>query len=320
MSSTTADAVRAGARQRMRKFRAIMRSEKEALKMQIRQLEDTLRHMHKPNSASVLRHDDNSSMAALHARVATQTNLIRLLQEWVTSQQPQPGLPGRSTWLQATLLADPTARRHGFHWLSEKVYHTALHALPQHPFGSHVVDAMQLTIHKHEDDEIESIPALEVHMQFTVFGSLVQVAATIWHILMGSNTEVVEVVQNHLVYALTWTPSTGVSTRTLYCMFQSPDRIVLTYVMVAADECFPMALHELRSHGYGWTVLERVTNSITLVRSANMQFSPLTAHGTDATLPPTASMRDKIGLREAYIQQIQGRMAQSQAYITQSFQ
>ncbi|KAF0703303.1 Aste57867_7661 [Aphanomyces stellatus] len=80
-----------------------------------------------------------------------------------------------------------------------------------------------------------------------------------------------------------------------------------TYTFVPNDEQLPNSEWHLQQHGFGWSIIERVTNSITLVRYKKFIYTPVTTSGL-ASLDDIGQM---FGLsakenqsHELYVQQI----------------
>ncbi|CAK4085971.1 unnamed protein product [Aphanomyces euteiches] len=63
-------------------------------------------------------------------------------------------------------------------------------------------------------------------------------------------------------------------------MFIEDDRIVLTLTKIA-HELFPIPPGQARTHGYGWLVFERVTDTIIRVRHSDLHLAPMTSHGVE---------------------------------------
>ncbi|KAF0719812.1 Aste57867_779 [Aphanomyces stellatus] len=278
---------------------------------------------------------------SLKDQVATQAKLVHVLSAWVASHNPSQGLATQPAWTESTLLADPVARRQGLEWLSQKVYHAATQAFPLHPCRDAFQDAIAVRMHQDESDV--HIAAFEISVQYhTVFATLSHVARSMWTFMTGTSfatsktvaCDDVERAHDGLLYSYAKNDRAGTSIRRIMAMYEEDDRVVLTACKVAEDERFPLPPCEIRNHGFGWLVLfcgiyclfsmlteylfssvmmvlQRVTDSITLVRATDMQFAPLTVHGK-ATLEDIGRLYgrpmppDGIQHREAFIEQVGG--------------
>ncbi|RHY29134.1 hypothetical protein DYB25_013349 [Aphanomyces astaci] len=79
-------------------------------------------------------------------------------------------MKAQTSWLQARLVVDPVAMRHGYEWLSDRIYHAAATAKKFHRPQPSVIDAAGLTLHTWEadDDRTVTIAAMETHSQHTI--------------------------------------------------------------------------------------------------------------------------------------------------------
>ncbi|RHY45999.1 hypothetical protein DYB30_007408 [Aphanomyces astaci] len=95
---------------------------------------------------------------------------------------------------------------------------------------------------------------------------------------------VVASVHERLVYYTHYNYRLGTTSLTISGRFQHGSRVVVAHMLVAHDECLPLAPGDLRPYGFGWTVYEPVSHGITLVRYSMLQCTPLTSQGTVMTL------------------------------------
>ncbi|KAF0716899.1 Aste57867_2602 [Aphanomyces stellatus] len=298
MRRPATDDQRHSARERMRRLRATKKVERGALQDQIRLLETTVARLRLEHRRRGF-HDGDASPRhpCLHTQVMRQSKLIQLLQTWVAMQHPPEGLHERPSWLHSTLLADPVARRQGFQWLSDKVFHGATGAPPRRvDFATRLAagDTIGFVLHTtgehswNDPDDDDDVMAMELHVHSIVFAPLAAVAATIWRLLHETSVattllttcKMVEQVHDHLVYHHGVNPRNGMSVRRIMCRYQdTADRTVFTCVKLTHDDCFPLVDDDIRSHGFAWTVIERVTDSITVVRQSYLHFVPVTTAG-----------------------------------------
>ncbi|KAF0714588.1 Aste57867_3800 [Aphanomyces stellatus] len=313
---------------RQRRVRVEKKVEQSLLQAEIQHLQEELARMIHPKRGATC--DSSFDRAtdvlvafsrSLRAECATQHQLARALVAWVASHTPQPGLAPRPSWMDSTLLDDPLARRHGYQWLSERVYNNAASVFAQpSSCDSAVEDAIQFVVHTGKDSDGRlSIAAFESQDQHTFFYNYKDVAHALWScieqnsfvemtIVSGSEVRwllVVDTVSDRLVYHCGFNHGTRTNVRRLQCLFESPERIVMAYNFLAHDERFPLAPGELRSPGYGWTIFERVTDSITFVRHATLHYAPLTTTGV-ASLEAIGRLFGQSGVDhcEAYIERI----------------
>ncbi|ETV78051.1 hypothetical protein H257_08264 [Aphanomyces astaci] len=309
---------------RKRRYRAAKRSELKMLEEEVGDLMARLRFMQAkyystalapPQSAPRLRHrllhhpphpvngplslSSNLDVAkavhrhtaVLRAQVVAHRNLVRTMAMWVAS--PPPHLPHclsiASRIHVASLTSDQHERTYALEWLSERVFHSAMAAMPQHPFATNIADSWKLHVHRRHDDTDDdtTIEALESHCQFTVFAALDDVAKARWPTSRSNSLychQVVASVHERLVYFTHYNYRLGTTSLTISGRFQHGSRVVVAHMLVAHDECLPLAPGDLRPYGFGWTVYEPVSHGITLVRYSMLQCTPLTSQSTVMTL------------------------------------
>ncbi|KAF0718809.1 Aste57867_1466 [Aphanomyces stellatus] len=315
----TADDKRHAGCLRQRKHQAAKRVEKETLEAELKLLQEALERLHATSRRRHKEHANPYALAvqvlqkhtrALRNQVDGQATLASILSMWVQSMHPPAGLnTPRTAFLKATLLAEPTARRHGYEWLSQRVYHTAVAASP---FGSHVADAGFMRLHTRDDvREGLTVAGIEAHVQMTAFANMHELAQLFWtkslEVMVGA--EVVEVVDNDLVYYHHTNGAKELQMCNVQCYFQRDDRIVLTAMTILNDERYPQG-QVLRTYGCHWMTFDRVADSVTLVRDSNVLYYPIDDQG-HATLP-LARIGHSFGLsdatdiehREVYIERI----------------
>ncbi|KAF0687037.1 Aste57867_21198 [Aphanomyces stellatus] len=333
-AATQTERRRAAALARVRNMRAKEKQEMQRLTREIQVLEATLatlatdasgnRFNRQPCRISpfemaqqVLRKHN----AALHEQVLLQRQLAQLLYIWASAQHPKQELSNQPSWIESTLLAYPVARRQGYQWHSDRLYHNAKQLTPR-PYPSHdqadaMRDAIRFEFHTTEDDVGQKqVGRMACHVQHTVFANYKTVAGFLWGCEKQQSKEketfcnLVELdrVHAHLAYYNGQRQLFGLHVRRIDCLYDDGDRIVLTYCPIAHDECFPRPDGDLLYHGFGWTVLERVTDDITLVRFAAI-YPPLTKQGAAAvSLAETGQLyglsADGVAHREAYIERI----------------
>ncbi|KAF0697108.1 Aste57867_12185 [Aphanomyces stellatus] len=220
----------------------------------------------------------------LRQSVERQALIARLLASWVHSHSGIHGVlsqgplvdvasrrssPGSLCPYAVTLLGHPVARKQGFQWLTEKLYHNAIVAFPQHPLGHRADDDLEVHLRSTTDDvDDTSILGIEMHVKHTFFGHYQTLGNLMWtfgqhhspckRIWCRRTWTMFNTVHSTGVYE-----GTGTNVRRIVREFEDSDRIVLTHALIAQDELFPFAPSELRTHGYVWTVLEKVIDSIT---------------------------------------------------------
>ncbi|KAF0716902.1 Aste57867_2605 [Aphanomyces stellatus] len=305
------DKQRRNASERMRRHRAAKQAEASNLRAEVDCLEArlaTLQLEADVRRRQLKRHAIDGSDQALRDHVMAQTSLAHTLYHWVRSQvaRPQPGLTERPSWREMTLLGDPAARRQGFPWLSDRVYHTAMRTRPaSNPIATSADDAMSFCMHTAtgEDGHVH-VTATELHMHSIVFAPFDVIGDACWHFMAATSfgttstmtCGVVETPDRNLIYDYGVNPRNGSTVRRIMRMYtDDAARIVITYAKVAHDNLFPLHDGELRSHGMGWTIIEPVTDGISVVRHSVSNFVPVTSHGPISlremghlfALPPT---------------------------------
>ncbi|KAF0695915.1 Aste57867_13290 [Aphanomyces stellatus] len=298
---------------RMRKSRAAKKAEMAALEAHVRLLEEKLaqlktssphtrRPFAKPPMSSQLMRvfRDNKE---LWAEVVRQGKVADLLVMWLDSCRPSSPLSPRPAWTESTLLADPATRRQGFQWLSERVYHTAKTASSprrERPFTSTSAEHLvSFEMHTAERDDGVTVAAMENQLQMILFANYKTIAAILWAGLTQNNFDGVAVlppssirekINDNMSYFCGSYDSTGLESCRIMAKFEDENRITITYVMVADDERLPIADNTFRTHGFGWTTLERVTDSITVLHNAVYHLTPLSATRIHASLADIAAI------------------------------
>ncbi|KAF0716901.1 Aste57867_2604 [Aphanomyces stellatus] len=296
---------------RQRKYRASKKSQHERLQAELqslmaqlkrlqsldnhpsnrRRLDETLsrqiRHMPGLGTINTAAHHASK---VLRAQIQRHAHLASLLYAWVAaSQPPQPSLSPQPTWLCSTLLADPIARREGFLWLSDRVYHNAVRGWCPQPPTTLAGDTIDDTIgfQLHEDDNLD-IAAMDLRIQSIVFEPLREIVSAFWTFLHEHSfatlwavaATVVESIDEKVVYHEGVHPHHGTSMRRVMRLYDDEShRAVITYTKVATDERYPLADGDVRAHGSGWTIFERVTDSVTIVRTCLFNLTPVTTRG-----------------------------------------
>ncbi|CAK4753686.1 unnamed protein product [Aphanomyces euteiches] len=162
-----------------------------------------------------------------------------------------------------------------------------------HPFDARQNEAYKFNLHKaYDDNGIETIAAMEIHSQFhIVFATLYDVANSLWDFIIETSyatsalvtCEPVNFFHDRLIYSHGVNDHNSTDLLRIMGMFIEDDRIVLTLTKIAHDELFPIPPGQARTHGYGWLVFERVTDTIIRVRHSDLHLAPMTSHGV-ATL------------------------------------
>ncbi|KAF0687798.1 Aste57867_20501 [Aphanomyces stellatus] len=277
-------------RQRKQRYRAEERREKKAMEWLVWQLEGELERTRATKAASYRQLCVWQDVASdvLHRRcVSTAQNahlrsdvhrlqcILRTLETWVVRSVP-PVLADGQPWLHSTLLADPISRKYGFRWLTDRVFHVGARL-----FSPTVDDGLRVDFQTDKDTlDVLSVQVFGTH---TLFGDFRVAANIIWDAI-GTNVHakldmVVVADADDMVYVREFNPEFGTSYCKLARRYDLPTRVVLAFVDVADDECFPLADHEVRPHGFTLVVLERVTPDITLRYQLSVHYSPLTCRG-----------------------------------------
>ncbi|KAF0719597.1 Aste57867_926 [Aphanomyces stellatus] len=236
--------------------------------------------------------------------------LANLLYYWVASQEPQPDIGCRSSWVEATLVADPVARRQGYAWLSQKAYHTAISAMPY--ICRPATESVESMLHTIDGDDGLNIAAFSIQLNSPVFANYKHTAKVWFEMIQSADADtVVDKVDDKLYFYRGCSSHNGSVTCVVQSVVEEPDRIVMTAVSVMDDEMYPLCTHQVQLHGFHWTVLERVTESITLMRQFMLQCTPVTADGVVSL----AKMGEFVGLstdgiehRETYIERFRNAL------------
>ncbi|KAF0692079.1 hypothetical protein As57867_016726, partial [Aphanomyces stellatus] len=201
-------------------------------------------------------------------------------------------------WLHSTLLADPVARHYGFRWLTDRIFHNALRA--HAVVDPSVQDMMHINLHTNDDGW--DMVGIENFSQTTVLAHFKDVANCMWDIFTATQITDVHLQQkvvqtNDMLYNRVYDRLHDTSVCVLLRRYTMPNRVVFTRLFLRDDECFPLQSHELRPHGFGWTIMEHIADDVTLYRSRLLHHVPVTVQGmiplersaqvfgVDATLP-----------------------------------
>ncbi|KAF0717394.1 Aste57867_2315 [Aphanomyces stellatus] len=293
---------------RLRKFRELKKVERKALEMELAHLEWRLRELqvgHQDSSSPKAHEEGPRQLSAyqlaiailvhhnqtLRSKVDDTKALAQLLANWVATQRLQTSPTMQFTWADTTLMAHPVARRQGFHWLSERLYHAAIRGsegLSRNEFEKFVDDSMQFEMHTAlNDDGNVQITRMDLHCYNLFFESFDTVVITAWkflrHISFGAaslacNVEI-DRVHGKLVYDHNVNPRDRTSLRRILCMFEEPNRVVITLTKLKDDELYAMAPGERRTHGHAWYVIERLTDDMTTVTHSYFNYIPTTIAG-----------------------------------------
>ncbi|KAF0717698.1 Aste57867_2147 [Aphanomyces stellatus] len=277
--------------ERKRRYRADQRRQIELYQDQIVQLQEELSRRLSisqsslPRTQSNLSLDDSSSLVTnrtLRMQVQRHADLLRRLQSWVYSAfQPPPSLTSAlcgpsSPWLHSTLLADPMARRHGMLWLTDRVFHSAV---AQHALDIHVEDILQLEL-LHDDS---ALWGMSTQTQSTYLASLDDVAHALWCVYNGpaAARETLNATTGdaHVTYTRIQNTRLGTHLMVLRRRYNLSRRVVLVHVYLRDDDCVPRTPQEIRPHGFGWCIAEKIASDITLVRHRTVQYAPETTAG-----------------------------------------
>ncbi|RQM21095.1 hypothetical protein B5M09_009841 [Aphanomyces astaci] len=272
---------------RKRKYRAGKRTELIQLETELRTLQDQLAYLTAPRSSSSLFPSTTPPPAiiarryneSLKAQVTLQRRLARTMSLWTATQQPRlvrtdnishvpplglltversQGPIMRSSWMQSTLLANPAARQQGYRWLSDRVLHTSQRH--PHPFGDAVADRVSVVAHRGEDTDGATVAAIEGHYQFTAFGDFRHVSQRLWVAnIAPTAVTVIQMLDDQPIDGLMYYHSTNLVTnvRVIARQYIEASRVVLTYT----------------------TIVEHVTDQVSLVRHSNLQYTPVTSQG-----------------------------------------
>ncbi|KAF0687796.1 Aste57867_20499 [Aphanomyces stellatus] len=218
-------------------------------------------------------------------------DLVMRLKAWVRQSMSRPrSLHSGTPWLHSALLADPTARQYGYQWLTDRIYHAAMAA---HGVDGHVDDVARLQVHRDVDGW--DIVAMESHYQCTFLTPLAELAQVKWvGLTEDAFSDVVHATTVDATPTFLYKYIHDTLLHTNVCWLNrrydvSPDRVVLVSVLLYDDECFPLRGNEQRAHGFSWTILEKITDDITLHRTSILHHAPRTADGS-LSFDETAAM------------------------------
>ncbi|KAF0687799.1 Aste57867_20502 [Aphanomyces stellatus] len=280
------EAVRQYERERKRRYRTEQRGQREILEAEVARLQNQLNHCVVASNEKSFRkrasHMDEARRVstaqntALREQVQRQYELLTTLHNWVSAPTPSVFQAG-SPWLHVSLLANPEARQHGYRWLTDRVFHSTPSAFE---FNGNVDDAARVTVHA--DAQLEII-GMENNYQTTFLANYEQVADCLWDASLqrvAADFAVQTVlVDGGIQYNRMFDRTLGTSFCALTRRYDQPHRSVVVSVLLRDDDCFPLQENEVRSYGFGWTILDKITDDVTLYRSRSMQYAPVTTHG-----------------------------------------
>ncbi|KAF0687803.1 Aste57867_20506 [Aphanomyces stellatus] len=215
----------------------------------------------------------------LRMHVQRQRHLVQLLQDWVTRNTPlESAMKQSSPWLHSTLLAEPSARDRGYRWLTDRIYYSTPLSLS---FSGKVDDAMQLNLVTDGD----SVLGMDTYCQTTTLANFKAVADCIWagynrnDVLLPYHTTTTFIIDESIMYKRFYDSKIGTSLLELIRRYDEPGRVVLVTCWLREDACYPLQASEMRPHGVGWKIFERIASDITLRRERSIQYSPETTDG-----------------------------------------
>ncbi|KAF0687806.1 Aste57867_20509 [Aphanomyces stellatus] len=266
--------VREYERERKRRYRAGLTDELEQLRAKAAFFRDELeRYLHHKTDSLVL--PDVSAIKAienkaLRMQLEQQRRLLQVLQSWV---QPsiQPALGQGNPWLHSTLLADADARQVGYKWLTDRVFHSAVAAHASILSVDDTIGASFIT----GEDEFD-ILGVENTTQHTFFANYEAVAKVVWdeatNITSRPNgTQITFLAGDGSFRYQRIVPRPNINIQMLVRRYDLATRIVLCYVYVRDDECFPLEVDHGRPYGIGWTAIEKIADDVTLCRTRTSQ-------------------------------------------------
>ncbi|KAF0687801.1 Aste57867_20504 [Aphanomyces stellatus] len=265
--------------ERKREYRTKLRTQRDILAAEVTSLEHTLARLSSSTArqpASQKQQRRPATHSDLRKECHRQRELLRKLYLWALYCAPQ--LHPATPWLNSTLLADPTARTYGYQWLTDRVFYSTQAALP---FQGDVGDMARLQLHTDDWDVL----GIETSHQSTLLVDMEDAARCAWerytldeyaHVKQTSSTDRLD---DDIVYKRLHDHALGTSLYGLVRRYTSLTRTVFVVCMLSHDDCFPLAATELRPHGFGWIVMERMADGVTLQRTRMMQFSPITTSG-----------------------------------------
>ncbi|KAF0696318.1 Aste57867_12915 [Aphanomyces stellatus] len=274
---------------RKKRYRVLKKNERCALAESVRRLEAHVAQLTRLRTCSWREASDKlfrerletyGEHTSLRAQLRRQQELLRLVYGWVAPVATS--LEEKRSWSQYTLLAHPVARRYGYTWLSERVYHAArATALPMDPLGGSMADATSV----HMMSDAGRVVGFEMHSQMTLLANFKVVADVLWPLMLQTGRKTnfqakdVEVIDGTTMYQHTESLVLGTSYRVIFRLFVEASRFILTMVYILDDESNPLRANERRVYGYDWAIFERVTDDITLWREARVLYTPMTTEG-----------------------------------------
>ncbi|KAF0687804.1 Aste57867_20507 [Aphanomyces stellatus] len=215
----------------------------------------------------------------LRMSVLQQHRLVQMLQEWVARNTPlESVLKQGRPWLHSTLLAEPGARERGYRWLTDRIYYSTPRGLS---FSGKVDDAIQLNL----VTDGENVLGIDTYCQRTVMTNVQTVADFIWasynrnNVMLPFYTSTTFIVDESIMYKRIYDSKLGTSLLGLIRRYDEPGRVVLVTCWLREDACYPLQTSEMRPHGVGWKIFERIASDITLRHERSIQYSPETTDG-----------------------------------------
>ncbi|KAF0718776.1 Aste57867_1490 [Aphanomyces stellatus] len=311
-------------RLRMQRYRASIDCKRRHLEAEIRHLNNELDRLQsaprkaRPTAYAVAAQVLHQHTATLRENVNRRYKLAHLLYYWVASQEPCEGLPAGSSWLETTLLAEPVAREQGYHWLSQRLYHSAIAAT----INTSTNECFNTSLYTGDDDKGLSLKGIHIQMQTTVAAPFAAVAKSFWRANCESMAEATEIekVDDRLLYYNRMEEDHKAFD--IIAMFEDPTRVVITSLGVPHDERYPIVEGEMRCYGTQWVVVERLTETTTRVQYTWFSPVPLLASGP----APLVQVGRICGLsshgidyREAYIERIRAYIDKCHAPIQEKW-
>ncbi|KAF0728119.1 hypothetical protein Ae201684_013946 [Aphanomyces euteiches] len=262
--------------ERMELQDTVMNLQRELMKMQRTLHEETPEALEERNALELAQIERRN----LERKVKEGEKLYNSLYKWIGLYHPNKFKPDH---IEPRLLEEPTARVKNMQWLSERACNIAIDALPPASYHDRLDDFINVRLDLDTDIIGTYVKLNESISQYMVSASFVLAGRAYWRSLQTSSVshelQVLEKVDNRLMYVVQ--QLRGAKTRQFYVcgFFESESRIIITQTAIANDEVHPLERGEIRSNGYGWIVLDRITDEFTLIRRTIRHSAPINVHG-----------------------------------------
>ncbi|KAF0689667.1 Aste57867_18904 [Aphanomyces stellatus] len=249
--------------------------------------------------ACALREDvasEEFTNAILQAQVRSQEHLVQTMRTWVQRCLVIPG----ATWRNVTLLADVTARKHGFDWITLNLHHNTDFVFDRYQFpsiasGESIQDAFA---DARNPDCLEYVWRFQAeiaapfdrvcrHINLGFFDTMLMHGPKV-HAPLAVDTQVLRSLGGSIRYSNSTAANEQLNH--LFRIFRSNVRCVLVAQNIHDDELLKDPKHRPASNRVSWMVVDKLSPTRTSLRYLMMASQGFSADGALISLDDEAKI------------------------------